>query len=151
MIRTAPAVTATRLPSPRHAAVELTRDQATPVAEGPATQPIPTAAVTPLHPLARRAARYLAGTRIRADHQGRPTADGTKGEHAAGLLDSAGDDGAAALAGLTPTDTQQLVDDLTASMQGYAAHAKLASYADLIPFLAKTLVCNGWVVDEPGR
>lgn len=64
--------------------------------------------------------------------------NGTIGARAAGLLDDPHTPDPEA-----PTD--QLVADLTTSMQSYAAHAKLARHSDLIPFLAKSLICNGWV------
>jgi hypothetical protein len=108
------------------------------------TPPKPVAAIAPALPLPRKAPSWLRGTHTRIDARGHRVAAGTVGEHAAGLLDTAPDTPDGVL-DADPVPTDQLVADLTAAMQGMAATAALTRYSDLIPYLAKTLICHGWV------
>jgi hypothetical protein len=113
------------------------------------TAPMPVAAVTPLLPkrlpaipAPRKPGRHLPHTRTGTDDTGIPTAAGTPGEHAAGLLDTD-------LATREPAEhTERLVADVTLALQTYAALAPITRYSDLLPHLAAALVDHGWITKE---
>jgi hypothetical protein len=108
----------------------------------PRTDTAPMPAVRPAFTTGSRTPPWLATTKVHTCENGHVTADGTVGEHAAGLLEDT------RVPRLPETDGD-LIAELTVSMQTYAAIAPAGiRYAELIPFLAQTLVTNGWVTAE---
>lgn len=103
-----------------------------------ASDPRPDREVNP--PVPRQTPKHLQGMVTTTDAGGHIVAAGTIGQLTAGMLRQL--DRIDELPDLTE---DELTRDLTLSMQAYAATAPVSTLDELIPFLARTLVMNGWV------